>query len=412
MEIAMDVAFNTVTVKALEVPATGSKTFYFRGAIVAGKEIPPGLGVRVTSNGVRTFIIRYRNHDGIERFHKIGRFPELTVVAAVAKARAIRKQVIDGGDPHKDKQDADTAASNKFKAVCEAYMARGGKGGGKNLRSRKWRERVLERLVYPEIGNIDISAIKRKAVNDLLNKIEKENGPVMADRTLGIVRKVMNWQAVEDENYSSPIVMGMTRSDGKARERTLTDHELRSIWKVAETPPEPFESMIRFILLTGARLNEARRMEWSELDGSDWTLPAARNKTGLDLLRPLSKPALAALPPRTLGRFVFSANDGATPIGNMTARKKNLDELSGVTGWTIHDCRRTARTLLSRAKADPDHAERCLGHVVGGIRGVYDRHEYKDEKKKAYELLADLIQTIINPPTDNVVAFERRVSGS
>ena len=62
--------------------------------------------------------------------------------------------------------------------------------------------------------------------------------------------------------------------------------------------------------------------------------------------------------------------------------------MSGVSGWVIHDLRRTARSLLSRAGVPTDHAERCLGHVIGGVRGVYDRHEYYDEKAKAFEALA------------------------
>jgi hypothetical protein len=73
-----------------------------------------------------------------------------------------------------------------------------------------------------------------------------------------------------------------------------------------------------------------------------------------------------------------------------------------VTGWTLHDLRRTARSLMSRAGILSDHAERCLGHVIGGVRGVYDRHEFHAEKKRAYEALAAQIERIVNPQ-DNVV---------
>ena len=73
-----------------------------------------------------------------------------------------------------------------------------------------------------------------------------------------------------------------------------------------------------------------------------------------------------------------------------------------MTGWTLHDLRRTARSLMSRAGIPSDHAERCLGHVIGGVRGVYDRHEFHAEKKRAYEALAAQIDRIVNPQ-DNVV---------
>lgn len=74
--------------------------------------------------------------------------------------------------------------------------------------------------------------------------------------------------------------------------------------------------------------------------------------------------------------------------------------------WTLHDLRRTARSLMSRAKVPADHAERVLGHVIGGVRETYDRYEYLDEKRDALEKLAGLIELILKPPADNVVQFE------
>jgi integrase len=112
--------------------------------------------------------------------------------------------------------------------------------------------------------------------------------------------------------------------------------------------------------------------------------------------------ALAALPEAN-GEFVFSAN-GKEAIGGYQRHKQAIDEASGVSGWVIHDLRRTARSLLSRAGVASDHAERCLGHVIGGVRGVYDRHEYFDEKARAFEALATQVERIINPQ-DNIVSM-------
>jgi len=163
--------------------------------------------------------------------------------------------------------------------------------------------------------------------------------------------------------------------------------------------------MVKFILLTAARRSEASGMAWAEIDGADWTLPAGRNKTKVDLVRPLSKTALAALPARS-GDFVFSRADG-TPLSRPENFKLALEKASGVSGWTLHDLRRTARTLLSRAGVGVDVAERCLGHVIGGVRGVYDRHEYHAEKATAFEALAAQIERIVNPRA-NVVPMRGR----
>jgi integrase len=136
-------------------------------------------------------------------------------------------------------------------------------------------------------------------------------------------------------------------------------------------------------------------------------LPASRNKTKNDLTRPLSAAALAVLSkvPRIAGSdFVFSA--GGRRLGGMTRRKREIDEASGVTGWMLHDLRRTARSLMSRAGVPSEHAERTLGHTIRGVEGVYDRHSYRAEMLIAYEKLATLIGQIVDPQP-NVIAMAR-----
>jgi integrase len=115
-------------------------------------------------------------------------------------------------------------------------------------------------------------------------------------------------------------------------------------------------------------------------------------------LLPLAKAAadvLAAMP--VIGPpdgYLFTLN-GTTPIGAESKAKARLDKASGVTGWTLHDLRRTARSLMSRAQVPADHAERAIGHVIPGVRQVYDRHSFKKEKQAALEALAKEIATII-----------------
>jgi integrase len=145
-------------------------------------------------------------------------------------------------------------------------------------------------------------------------------------------------------------------------------------------------------------------MTWDEIVGNDWVIPAVRMKGGLEHVVPLSPAARAVLDslPR-LGRFAFTG-DGRTAMSGFGWRKDKLDKASGVTDWTLHDCRRTARSLLSRAQILPDTAERCLAHKIGGVRGTYDRHAYHAEKKHAFEALAALIDRLVHP-VDNVIAM-------
>jgi integrase len=217
----------------------------------------------------------------------------------------------------------------------------------------------------------------------------------------------MNWHATRADNFVPPIVKGMARTSTKerARERTLTDDEIRKIWNSKE--PGAFPALVRFLLLTGARRAEAARMTWTEIDEDGWNLPASRNKTKKELTRPLSAAALAVIEgQRSDCPFIFSK--GQKAISTFGRDKIAFDAAVGVSNWRVHDLRRTARSLLSRAGIAADIGERCLGHVIAGVRGTYDRHEYYDEKKHAYDALAALIERIAYPPRGNVTALGKR----
>lgn len=95
---------------------------------------------------------------------------------------------------------------------------------------------------------------------------------------------------------------------------------------------------------------------------------------------------------------VFAASRGSGPLNGFNKRKAAFDIACAVTGWTLHDLRRTARSLMSRAGVRPDISERVLGHVIAGVEGVYDRHRYDEEKADALGRLANLIDTIVNTP--------------
>jgi integrase len=361
-----------------------------------------GLLVAVFPSGKRSFIVRYR-------FNKAKRkltLGHIGLAAARKLAADALFEVAQGRDPilarKAAKANAVNAGANTVKAVCEKYLAQ----DGKELRTAADRKATLERLVYPEIGRLPIDSLRRGTVIDLLDKIKANSGPVMADRTLALIRKILNWHAVRDEDYRSPIVKGMAKTKPKerARQRTLTDDELRAVWKAASKGEGPFPALVKFLLLTSARRNEAAAMRRDEVQSIDWTLPAARNKTKVDLVRPLSKQAqavLAALPKVDGCPFVFTT-DGKHALSGFSKFKRDFDEACGVTGWTLHDLRRTARSLMSRAGVNSDHAEQCLGHVIRGVEGTYNKHDYYEEKKRAFAALATLVDRVVNPPKGNV----------
>lgn len=332
----------------------------------------------------------------------LGTYPATSLGNARAQAESARATLEAGKDPRSALAKPDT-----LKAICEEYFDREGAA----LRTGAFRKATLERLVYPTLGDQPINEVRRSDIVRMLDRIDDESGPAMADQALAYLRRVFTWHAARSDDFRSPIVRGMARTKPRerARERTLTDEEIRVVWRCAERA-DVFGRFVRFILLTAARRNEAADMQWNEIADKNWTLPAARNKTKLDLIRPLSKAALASLPKKQ-GAFVFTT-DGESPISGFSKFKRAFDKavnkaLANEDGkplpnWTLHDLRRTARSLMSRAGVPSDHAERCMGHVIGGVRGTYDRYGYYDEKVKAIEALAGIIDRIANP-RDNVV---------
>jgi integrase len=371
-------------ITSAEAKSGAERTIYWDEAL-------PGFGLMVTANGARSFVVQYRAN-GRSRRQTIS--AQLKLREARNEARAIMGKVAKGGDPLDEKRKAAAAADNTLQSVCENYFAR----EGKKLRTVSDRQRTLHRLVYPKLGARQIDDIERKDIVRLLDKIEDENGARMADITLAYLRKVLNWHAARTE-YRSPIVRGMARTKPaeRARDRILSDDELRKVWKAAGKMQNAFGSYVRFTLLTAVRRTEAVRMRRSELERGDlWVIPAARYKTKRDHAVPLSQAArdvLQAMPVINNSDLVFT-HDGKRAIGAIAKSKRKLDQLSGVTGWTIHDLRRTARSLMSRAGVPSDHAERCLGHVINGVRGIYDRHEYQTEKAAAFAKLAEQVAAI------------------
>jgi integrase len=185
----------------------------------------------------------------------------------------------------------------------------------------------------------------------------------------------------------------MRKGHARERDRVLTDDELRAIWKHGD----PFT---QFLLLSAGRRNEVADMQWSQLEGDEWVLRSEDNKSKVYFARPLPKAALDILKRRPRnGPHVFSSNAPDRPFRSFSRLKTDIDKATGVGDWTLHDLRRTARTLMARAGVPRDDAKRCMGHVIGTkVDRIYDRWAYSKEKKCAYEKLAKLIERIVSPP--------------
>jgi integrase len=364
----------------------------------------PGLALRVSGRS-KTWTYFFTIGGKRHRL-RLGTYPATSLARAHTLADTAKADLEKGNDPR-----TALAAPETLRAICEEWAEREAAG----LRTGEARKSTLERLVYPVLGARPIADIRRSEIVRLLDGIEDAQGPAAADKTLAFIRRVFNWHASRSDDFRSPIVRGMARTKPRerARARILSDDEIRVVWRVAEGQGA-FGKLVQFLLLTSARRTEAAAMPWAELEGSEWLLPARRNKTKLDLLRPLPPMALDVIGTKSNGAvFVFSNDAGANALCGYGPLKKAFDAAvtkhlvaASMPSWRLHDLRRTARSLMSRAGVPSDYAERCLGHVIGGIRGTYDRFEYRDEKAEAFTKLARLLDRILSgKPT--VVTLQR-----
>jgi integrase len=405
------------TVKRLPVPKRGNCVTYFAGAVIQGAKVPRGFGVRVTAAGARAFVLNYRLRGREHRF-TIGAYPDWSVLKAVREARILRQRIDRGENPIAGRTPFPATAT--VASILDDFVAQHVRNKNAPLRSADEYESAFKRLVKPRIGKIGIYEVRRSHVIKMLDKIEDANGPVMADRTLAYLRKAFNWYAIRDDQFSVPVVRGMGRIKPKdrARTRVLSDEEIRTIWPVLEEAGT-YGSFVKMLLLSAQRHGEVAHLSHREIDGDGiWTIPAERYKTKRSNFVPLSKAALALIEGQQKFndcQYVFPTN-AKTPYSRSGKSKAKLDKavfaamkeqatkgtkVEPIPNWTLHDLRRTAKTLMVRAGVRPDISERVLGHVISGVEGTYDRHSYADEKRDALEELAATIERILNRPASN-----------
>jgi integrase len=423
----------------------------------ARTEIPDGLLVGlylvVQPSGAKSFAVRYR-HAGQPRKLTLGAFPALSLEIARDLGGKALRAAAEGRDPATEKQvakndakKADTEAirgqRDLYEKVAREFIER---HAMKSNRPSTCREtaRILglrpspdDPTLLADIGGDVMSAwrgrkiqeISKRDVIALLDGIADRGSPIMANRVLAAVRKLFNWCLSRDIIQVSPCTSVGPPAPEHSRDRVLDDDELRRTWNAAEAEGWPFGPLVKLLILTGQRVSEVGEMRWDEIDQGQrlWTLPAERVKNGLRHEVPLSDAAMSiigTLPHiKTTKGFIFTtrrdaavsgfsrAKDGldATIAAGLPHGTKELDH------WTFHDLRRTVASGMARLGIQIPVIEKILNHSSGtfrGIVGVYQRHSYSEEKRKALEVWSTFVQSVVagQSPT-NVVRLKGHLDG-
>jgi integrase len=218
---------------------------------------------------------------------------------------------------------------------------------------------------------------------------------------------------LRNEHYVSPVVRGMERNDKGARSRILNDDEIRALWQAAGDCGA-FGALCKVAVLTAQRREKIATMRRKDIDADGvWTIPTdAREKGNIGVVQlPSMVLDIINAQPRIAGNpYIFPAARGTKPFSSFSDGKAALDDKmpKEIPQWQLHDLRRTARSLLSRAGVLPHVSEQVLGHKLQGVEGIYDRYSYAHEKADALQRLAALVDRILNPPTGNVVTMARK----
>ena len=385
----------------------------------------PGLYLVVQPSGAKSWAVRYRA-DGKPKKLTLGPYPRLPLVEARDAARTALRAVAVGRDPASEKRAAkaepDAVRTMQFSAVAADYIERYAKP-----RNRSWREtesfltRTLD--ATDRWQDRDIRTIGRKDVLNALDAVVERGATIHANRLFAALRRFFAWTVERGILEISPIVGLKPPSPELSRDRVLSDAELSAAWKAAEEVGYPFGPVVQLLVLTGQRRSEVLEAEWREfdLDSATWTIPRERAKNNRAHVVPLAPAAvelIQALPRigggrrflfTTTGEAAFSGVSKATDrLHRITAR--HLPEDTEATPWRLHDLRRTFASGCARLGVPVHVVEKALNHVSGthsGIVGVYQRHDYGDERRRAMELWAAHLDGMVQGEAKVVPLRER-----
>jgi len=362
------------------------------------------FGLRLRSSGRRSWIIQYEKW-GRSRRVTLGNAAVVTPEQARHLATQELAKLDLGADIADDRAEAKVKERRLLKSVIEQYLqARKGE-----LRSTTFGEmtRYLQKTFKP-LHHMPVSAIQRADVASILRDKALER-PSAAASARSVLATFFGWAIGEGFCEDNPVAFTNKPKPQPSRERVLKDAELARVWNACAD--DDYGKIVRLLILTGARRDEIAGMAWGELDKDNrtWTLPAERAKNHRALKLPLPDLAwdiIETVERRDFNDHLFGKSKNG--FGNWHVTKQALHQRSGVTGWTVHDLRRSAATGMADIGIQPHIIEAVLNHVSGhkaGVAGIYNRSNYEREVRTALIAWADHIASITGGEERKILQF-------
>jgi integrase len=387
------------TIKAIK--PTAARVEYFDAKL-------PGLALRVTPAGVKTWTLMYR-HRGRRRRLTLGTLDALTLAQARELAKDKRHDVSKGVDVATVKQDGRTA--DTIADLADLYIEKWARP-----RKRSWKadRNLLDHRVLPTWKHRAIVDITRQDCRQLVEGVAEKGAPIVANRVAALLSKMFAFALDRDLVKASPAVRLPRPGQERQRDRVLSDADLRTLWLAWDALPAPMAAFYRLRLLTAQRGGEVASMRWSDVDltAGWWTIPAASAKNKLAHRVPLNASAV-----KILVALLATADDKAVYVLGATERtkgagargKRQQSEAArtfGVDNFRGHDLRRTAATVMASGGIPRLVVGKILNHQEPGVTKVYDRATYDAEKSAALTWWDAKLAGILEPRgAADVLAF-------
>lgn len=439
----------TITKRSVDAAKAGD-----RDQFVWDEEVS-GFGLKVTPAGGKVYVFQYRLARPGEaertpaRRYTIGKHGHFTPDQARKRARELATLVHQGIDPRQrdlnEIAERDEAARRKretarlegelsFEKVAGLWLDHYENELDRRASSVKLAKLVVHKHLMPTLKGKPMPHIGRAELQAVIDCIPvKQRG--LRRAVFAYASVLFGWAAKRGDIPANPLTNMAKPEAPKARDRVLSDDELAALWKATEGLAHPFGLFFRLLMLTGQRRSEVAGISWAELDRSSatWIIPTDRAKNGVAHLVPLSQPVMSELDllakigsPDATGSvikkwpatgFVLTTT-GRTPISGITKAKNAIDQQAkairdgtALEPWRIHDLRRTAATGFQRLGIRFEVTEAVLNHISGakgGIAGIYQRHDWKEEKRSALDAWARHLAAIAKPADiGNVVQLDR-----
>jgi integrase len=396
----------TLTVRYLDSLHSHGKRFEVFDALV------PGLAVRVSASGRKSFTLYYR-HQGRMRRLGLGRYPDVLLEKARKIATQHRGRIFDGADPASDKQAEQSHNEQTVQALYDLYRTH----QEKTLRSWSEVRRIMEREVLPVWRHRRVVDLHRRDIRELIER-KARTAPIQANRVLQRISAMLSFAVDQHWIESNPAWRIKKPGRERSRDRVLTREELSEVWAAlheteATSPdgtPKPrlsqtLNDMLIVMLLTAQRRGELCTMRWQDVDlvTGWWMIPAESSKNADPHRVPLTPLVLKILKRRAEAtnrdeRYVFS-NHRSTCVVDRAKKAAAVLCNGGVSfHFRAHDLRRTAASYMGEAGVDRFHIAHVLNHrsvTHSTVTAVYDRYRYDKEKRAALEKWAEVLASIV-----------------